>query len=105
MGDYSPVYNVRMAPKSILLFTHDEVLRASRLALLNAEGHSVDFAISDTEAITMLRAKQYSLILIGRDTRGEKVPLDERISGTGTVARAQDGRHAQLLRSNNRHEV
>lgn len=78
-----PLKSTPMCQKRLLVVAHDESLRKTRLALLTGRGYALDLAISNEEALTKLRTNTYDLILIGRDTRTEIIPLDRRIAEMG----------------------
>jgi DNA-binding response OmpR family regulator len=65
--------------KRILVVSHDSGLRASRSALLVAAGYAVATASNPDEAIELLDANPFDLVLIGRRSLVAGKPLDQRL--------------------------
>jgi hypothetical protein len=65
--------------KRILVVSHDSGLRASRSALLVAAGYAVATASNPDQAIELLDANTFDLVLIGRRSLVAGKPLDQRL--------------------------
>jgi DNA-binding response OmpR family regulator len=66
-------------PKSVLIVSHDEMLRTTRAAVLKTGGYSVATAASDNEAMALLETRTFDLVLIGRKTDFPTIEIDERL--------------------------
>lgn len=65
--------------KQILVVAHDRPLRTSRVALLAKAGYKVTSVASDDEAMALLEAARFDLILIGWKSLIPKIGLDQRL--------------------------
>src|ERR1700731_3797939 len=100
--------------KRILVVAHDRTLGLSRVALLQSAGYTVDFVFSDEDALALLAAEVFDLVLLGRNSMLEEQCLDRRlrerfpdllilkIEATGSVSsryasRVTDARPANVL--------
>ena len=66
-------------PKSVLLVSHDEMLRTTRSALLKTGGYEVTAVATDDEAMALLESERFDLVLIGRKTTRLVTEIDERL--------------------------
>jgi CheY-like chemotaxis protein len=62
-------------PKRILVVAH---LRSTRVSLLESQGYSVESVETD-DAMTLLLAQTFDLILLGRNSGMHKTLLDQRL--------------------------
>jgi DNA-binding NtrC family response regulator len=65
--------------KRILIITHDSGLRATRSALLLAAGYAVSTAENTDDAIVLLDANHFDLVLIGRRSLAPGAPMEKRL--------------------------
>jgi CheY-like chemotaxis protein len=68
-------------PKSILIVTHDEALRTTRVALLESGGYKVSSVESDDQAMALLETDVFDLVLVGRKSGLPVIEIDERLRG------------------------
>jgi DNA-binding NtrC family response regulator len=66
-------------PKRILVVAHDRPLRATRVSLLESQGYRVESVETDDDAMTLLLAQTFGLILLGRNSGMHKKFLDQRL--------------------------
>ena len=67
------------APKSILVVTHDEALRTTRVAVLESGGYKVASVESDDQAMALLETDTFDLVLVGRKSDLPVIEIDERL--------------------------
>lgn len=65
--------------RRILIVSHYQPLRESRMALLKSAGYFVQAASSDKEAMDALASGTFDLVLVGRRDEFALAQLDERI--------------------------
>jgi CheY-like chemotaxis protein len=65
--------------KRILVVSHNEVLRRTRVALLQWAGYAVVHVESDDDALAAVRIAHPDLVLLGRITRPKHIEIDQRL--------------------------
>jgi CheY-like chemotaxis protein len=65
--------------KSILVVSHDPVLRSTRVALLTAAGYNAVAADDDDDALARLEASQFDVVLVGRRSDLPQKGVDQRV--------------------------
>jgi DNA-binding response OmpR family regulator len=66
-------------PKSILVVSHDEALRATRVAVLETGGYKVSSVSTDDQAMALLESDTFDLVLVGRKSLLPVIEIDERV--------------------------
>jgi DNA-binding NtrC family response regulator len=67
------------SPKRILVVAHDQMLRMTRVSMLERAGYTVFSAVADDGAMGLLETAQFDLILLGRKSQIPKTGLDQRL--------------------------
>jgi DNA-binding response OmpR family regulator len=65
--------------KSILVVSHDPVLRSTRIALLKAAGYEAEAADDDDDALVRLEVGQFDVVLVGRRSDLPQRGIDQRV--------------------------
>jgi CheY-like chemotaxis protein len=65
--------------KRILVVSHDQMLRTTRVSLLEKAGYTVFSAVTDDDAMRLLETQRFDLILLGRKSQISKEGLDQRL--------------------------
>jgi len=65
--------------KSLLVVCHNAVLRQTRVFLMEKAGYQVRHALTDDEAMSLLEIETFPLVIVGRNSSGYKIGLDQRI--------------------------
>jgi CheY-like chemotaxis protein len=68
-----------LIPKRILVVAHDQMLRTTRVSILEKQGYTVSSAVTDDDAMALLKTEKFDLILLGRKSQIPKTGLDQRL--------------------------
>jgi hypothetical protein len=89
------------SPKRILVVSDDAMLRSTRVSILERSGYSGVSAATDDDAMKLLEAEHFDLVLIGRRSEIPRLELETTIEReVSDVAGTQDStnwRHNQRL--------
>jgi CheY-like chemotaxis protein len=65
--------------KSILVVSHDPILRSTRVALLKAAGYRAEAAEDDKDALARIELAQFDVVLVGRRSDLSQKGIDQRL--------------------------
>jgi DNA-binding response OmpR family regulator len=68
-----------LTPKRILVVSDDQMLRTTRVSILEKAGYAVCSAATADDAMGLLETESFDLILLGQEFRDTSTGLDQRL--------------------------